>query len=438
MNRRVDVAEVPFVGRDLTVRVQVALLQQQQDLLLGVGRIDQSERHGVERQIPRRVPGILPLVRHRDDVGVHHVRPVGVAVAAAIRPPGRRATVRRQPGVDVVVVELLAPEHARQGLANDRATIGGERGRDDLGVKLVRLALARLEHPRESLPQGAVVVFDARAGEAQPKRLTTLRRDLEGVVRRRLGPHLSRVDRLLGTIDDVVVDPVLEVAECLPVVSIRLPLPAPGIGLVVGEEKRRPRLAVEQVFTERGARGRQHRRLAAGDPDLRPLDLLSAASCFGTRGSGSRCSVAACRPSVVSRDFDQQILWPRLGVVDEQVEVLVVAEDAGVDELVLEIVARATGVGLDQLAVRECQLGVLVEVPHVGMCRRAVEVEVVLLDVLAVVPLRVGEAEQAFLEDRIAPVPEREREAERLLVVGDSGRGRPRPSGTRRSGRARD
>src|SRR5580698_2347577 len=55
------------------------------------------------------------------------------------------------------------------------------------------------------------------------------------------------------------------------------------------------------------------------------------------------------------------------------------------------------------------------------MRRRAVEVEVVLLDVLAVVSLRVGQPEEALLEDRVAPVPEREREAERLAVVGDTG-----------------
>jgi hypothetical protein len=54
------------------------------------------------------------------------------------------------------------------------------------------------------------------------------------------------------------------------------------------------------------------------------------------------------------------------------------------------------------------------------MSRRAVEVEVVLLDVLAVVALAVGEPEQPLLEDRVAPVPEREREAQALLVVADA------------------
>ena len=50
-----------------------------------------------------------------------------------------------------------------------------------------------------------------------------------------------------------------------------------------------------------------------------------------------------------------------------------------------------------------------------------VEVEVVLLHVLAVVALAVGQAEQPLLEDRILAVPQRQREAEQLLVVADAG-----------------
>jgi len=57
----------------------------------------------------------------------------------------------------------------------------------------------------------------------------------------------------------------------------------------------------------------------------------------------------------------------------------------------------------------------LVEVLHIGMGRRAVQVEVVLLDVLAVIPLGVGQPEQPLLEDRVLPVPEGDGETELLL-----------------------
>src|SRR5215467_8163463 len=55
------------------------------------------------------------------------------------------------------------------------------------------------------------------------------------------------------------------------------------------------------------------------------------------------------------------------------------------------------------------------------MGRRAVEVEVVLLGVLAVIALAVGQTEDPLLDDRVRAVPEREREAENLPVVRDAG-----------------
>ena len=54
------------------------------------------------------------------------------------------------------------------------------------------------------------------------------------------------------------------------------------------------------------------------------------------------------------------------------------------------------------------------------MGRRAVQVEVILLDVLAVIPLAVGQPEQPLLEDRIIAIPERQRKTEHLVVITDS------------------
>jgi len=50
-----------------------------------------------------------------------------------------------------------------------------------------------------------------------------------------------------------------------------------------------------------------------------------------------------------------------------------------------------------------------------------VEVEVVLLDILAMVPLTIGEPKKAFLDDRISSIPECERKAQSLLLVGEAG-----------------
>ena len=84
VHRRIDVAEVPLVGGQLAVRVQVVVAQHQIELLLGEVGIDHAQRNHVERQVPRRVPRVFPLVRHRDDVVVEHVRPLAVAHAPAL------------------------------------------------------------------------------------------------------------------------------------------------------------------------------------------------------------------------------------------------------------------------------------------------------------------------------------------------------------------
>ena len=69
----------------------------------------------------------------------------------------------------------------------------------------------------------------------------------------------------------------------------------------------------------------------------------------------------------------------------------------------------------DQIVVGIGRLRILVEILHVGMRRRAVEVEVVFLHVLAVVALAVGQPEQALLEDRVVAVPQREGKQSRRL-----------------------
>ena len=40
--------------------------------------IDERKRHAVEREVPRGVPRVLPLVGHRDDVRVVEMRPLAV------------------------------------------------------------------------------------------------------------------------------------------------------------------------------------------------------------------------------------------------------------------------------------------------------------------------------------------------------------------------
>ncbi len=64
VNGRVHVAEVPLVSRHLAVRMQIALVQHQLDLILGEIDVDQRQRATMEGKIPGGEPRIFPGVRH--------------------------------------------------------------------------------------------------------------------------------------------------------------------------------------------------------------------------------------------------------------------------------------------------------------------------------------------------------------------------------------
>ena len=64
---------------------------------------------------------------------------------------------------------------------------------------------------------------------------------------------------------------------------------------------------------------------------------------------------------------------------------------------------------------------IFVEVLHVRVGRSTVEVKVIFLDVFPVITFAVRQTEQTLFKNGIAFIPESEREAQLLLVVGDSG-----------------
>ena len=93
-------------------------------------------------------------------------------------------------------------------------------------------------------------------------------------------------------------------------------------------------------------------------------------------------------------DSDQEVVGRGLGVLDEDVEVPVVIEQAGVDELVFQRLTPARAVGAQQVRVGIRALWILVEHPHVRVGGRAVEVVVALLNVLTVIAFGTGQTGQ--------------------------------------------
>src|SRR5262249_12299857 len=123
VDRWVDVAEGPLVGRQLAVRVHIPLAQEQDELLLGEIWVHQRERNRVEAQIPGGIPRELPLVRHGDHVAVVKVRPVVIAAAFALWRRRWLSRIAFEPNADITVIKLLRPEHPGEGLALDVAGV---------------------------------------------------------------------------------------------------------------------------------------------------------------------------------------------------------------------------------------------------------------------------------------------------------------------------
>ena len=193
---------------------------------------------------------------------------------------------------------------------------------------------------------------------------------------------------------------------------------ASGVALVLGEQQLRLAIAVQAIGAERVVRRLD--RIRAHPAQRRATTVHAPRPRVAEPQRRQHPEASGLGPAIVHRDPDEHVFGAALRVLHEHVEVPVFVERPRVQQLVLEVLARTRPVGLDKVPVRVFPLGILVEVLHVGVRGRAVEVEVVLLHVLAVVALAVGQAEQPLLENRVALVPQRQCEAQELLVVADA------------------
>ena len=167
---------------------------------LAKSRIDPRHRDHVKREVPRGVPRVLPLVRHRDDVGVEEVLPVVIARrGGAPAGGGGKVRVAGQPVLHHVVVKLLRPEQPGVGLAHDVALLGG-RARARISFRKTRPpprgALRRSRrNPRRASPA-------SRRADARRKRSTTSPPAgiSQRVMRRGFRPEAARIHRLRAAV----------------------------------------------------------------------------------------------------------------------------------------------------------------------------------------------------------------------------------------------
>ena len=126
------------------------------------------------------------------------------------------------------------------------------------------------------------------------------------------------------------------------------------------------------------------------------------------------------RPAVDGANPDEYVVYVCFGVLDEYVEVAILVEDACMDQLELRLVFSAPAIFFHNPLIGILSLRITIESLHVGVAGRAVEIEVILFDVFAVISFAVGQPEKPLLQDRVLLVPQGQRKAQTLVIVGAS------------------
>ena len=242
LHGRIDVAEVPFVGGQLAVRVHVPGLAEQDQLMLGVLQIEISQRGQMKGPVPAREPGKLPFVRHRDDVFHGGMNPLVVASGEA--GPGRLGFCRiaLQPLRDVVIEILLRPKDAGESLALNAAEVLVQHLALQPGIESVGLGFAQAEDLVE-IGEGCGL-GQARA-QPDPDGDAVARRNGPPVDTGRLGA-LVRTDRVLAARHQIFVETVLAQMSCL-----FAPEQFCDIGLVLAEPDLVRPVEVDHIGAER-------------------------------------------------------------------------------------------------------------------------------------------------------------------------------------------
>ena len=316
------------------------------------------------------------------------------------------ARVAVEPAFDAEVIELLAPDHAGVGLAHDPGLFVIRLGRPHGRIVFVGFAEAGRQNFGERVAEiGACA--GVVAPKAQPKLDLAAGRHRHPIARRHFRAAPFGVDGRSAR-DDVVVDSILRVWR----------------RRLAAEQERKVGLIFAEQELRRMSVGIKARREAPGRAGLVLGDRQRFVGGFGLRRGDVRPGRAfvprpsvppperrqdiqhgRVRPGVADADADAKVERRGLGVIDGDPPPATVVEHARVGELELGLAPAAAGVLLAQPHVGKFGLRVVIDPAQPGGGRRRVSVPPIFLHVLAVIALGAGEAEQALLEERVAPVP---------------------------------
>ncbi len=348
MYRRIHVPERPLIRRQLPVGMHVPFPQQQDQLRLRVIRIDNRQRYAVKRQAPCRVPRILPLVRHRNNVVDVQVLPLFVSPVPPIFRGLRPRRISLQPGAHVEVIKLLGPQHPRVRLPHHQPRVLRQPLREPRIVEFVclfppfrkHLVIARSKivcprHSRCAFPSSGRYAR-ARPGLARihPAQWIHIRQshfqcrgfarlELQYVVRPQLRSSHPRIYRRFVCMNDVFVKRILHVRGAVAQIER-----FQRVRLVLREQKFRlpgaqqPSLSILPMLQLRAHRsGRVWRLSHRGTPQiLAPTPRIPEPQRWQ--------QVQSCRfrPAIACRDPHQNVVHIAFRVFDLHVKISVLDE----------------------------------------------------------------------------------------------------------------
>ena len=303
--------------------------------------------------------------------------PVAIAAVTALARRRRLPGIAIQPLGNIVVEELLAPDHAGESLALHVPSVRiGDFGLE-AGIELVGFAAALLEDLVE-----AAEVRGRRVAELQAEARRAVGGHGDDMVSGRLRAGLRGVDGIAAALHDVVVEGVLVVRlDAVDAVQ------SGDVGFVVAEEEARVALRVEEEGAEVGMLRRDD--AGTGRMQSRSRRVRLPRPRVPKPQLRQHVQRRLVRAAVAHLDFDQHMIRRCLGIFHEDVEVAILVEDAGVEQLELGSIPAAAAVLVQQPA-GETRLRILVKHLEV-MRRRGIEVVVELLDVFAMIAFGVGE-----------------------------------------------
>ena len=268
--------------------------------------------------------------------------PLAVAALVADRggPGFRRVAI--EPLGDVVVEKLLRPQDAREGLALNAAQVLVHHLALQFGIEGIGLGLALGE---EAIEMGEGRGLGRAQAQPDPDGGAAARRHGAPVDAGRLGA-LVRADGLVAASHQVIVEAVLvQMSRLVAAEQFR------DIALVLAELDLVRRVEVDRIGAER----------LVPDHDI-VVDALEGG--FGAIGEpapgvakphlGQHVDRRFVGTAVVDGQTQQNVVGAGLGIFDVDVEVAVVVEDAGLDDLEFGLLAVAPRVLLQQEIIGKC------------------------------------------------------------------------------------